>query len=135
MVKINKKGWTTVMEVFVSILLLVSVLTLILSAQSFKEDRNGEVYKKQALALKIIQSNDNLRQDIINGQVSQEIVDILDKTISDDLACEAKICISNSECNLDAPPEKREIFAKGILITSTKSAYNPKELKLFCWEK
>ena len=135
MVMENKKGWTTMIEVFVSILLLAGVMTLILNVGDPQETRTSEIiYKEQALALKIIQLDDSLRKDVLADTAPNNIIK---ETISSDFDCSSKICVLNEDCNLDSLPEEaknKEIFVKSTLITATIDDYLPKELKLFCWE-
>ena len=135
----NKHGWTSVIEVFVSILLIAGIMAVVVNINAVQKPKISEqIYKDQALTLKIIQMDDDLRIDVLNDEVSKKINDTIDETIPDYLECEAKICDLNidSECNLnsEAIPEK-EIYAKSVLITTTADEYKPKELKLWCWEK
>ncbi|MEK6823439.1 MAG: hypothetical protein AABY06_00230 [Nanoarchaeota archaeon] len=131
----NKRAWTSVIEVFVSILLIAGIMAVVVNSDAVQKPKIGEqIYKDQALTLKIIQLDDSLRQDVLNDYLSQEINNTINNTMPKDLECEAKICILNDECNLDALPEK-EIYAKSVLITATADEYKPKELKLWCWEK
>ena len=133
----NKNGWTSVIEVFVSILLISGIIALTINSSTLQKPKISEqIYSSQILTLKIIQIDDELRADVLDGQVSAEINNTIDQTIPNYLECKSKICNFPSECNLD--PEtipNKEIYAKSILITTNMASYNPKELKLFCWEK
>lgn len=138
-IKLNKKGWTTIIEVFISILLLASLVTVILNSEVVQEKTKSEdIYKEQVLVLKIIQLNDSLRQNVLDDTLSIGINNTIDNTIPDYLKCEAKICVLNSKCDLNSLPsetENKEIYVKTVLITTNNTDYNPKEFKLFCWEK
>lgn len=136
----NKKAWTAVLEVLISILLLASVLSLVLSEGIIKnKTKNQEIYEKQDNILKIIQIDNDLRNsvinaNIINGELPQEINDTIKNNSANDLKCEAKICILKQECNLNNLPDK-EIFVKSVLISNSINKYDPRELKLFCWKE
>ena len=132
----NKHGWTSVIEVFVSILLIAGIMAVVVNINAVQKPKISEqIYKDQALTLKIIQMDDDLRIDVLNDEVSKKIDDTIDETIPDYLECEAKICdFPDEECNLETLPEK-EIYAKSVLITTKADEYKPKELKLWCWEK
>ncbi len=131
----NKRAWTSVIEVFVSILLIAGIMAVVVNSDAVQKPKISEqIYKDQDLALKIIQMDDDLRSDVLSEQLSTKINDTIKNTIPDYLKCEAKICDFPDECNLDALPEK-EIYAKSVLITATADEYKPKELKLWCWEK
>ena len=132
--KRNKRGWTSVIEVFVSILLIAGIMAVVVNSNAVQKPKLSEqIYKEQALILKIIQMDDELRADVLANSLDMENEKIKN-TIPDYLKCEAKICDFPEECNLDALPEK-EIYAKSVLITTNENNYNPKELKLWCWEK
>jgi hypothetical protein len=50
------------------------------------------------------------------------------------LECVAQICLPENPCLLERESEK-SIYAQSVLITSTLDIFNPRQLKLFCWEK
>ncbi|MBI2056919.1 hypothetical protein HYT91_01560 [Candidatus Pacearchaeota archaeon] len=132
----NKKGWTSVIEVFVSILLIAGILAVVVNSNAIQKPKLSEqIYKDQALTLKIIQMDDEMRTSVLNEQLSQGINDTIKNTMPDYLDCKSKICdFPNEECDLETLPEK-EIFVKSILITTDGSEYKAKELKLWCWER
>ncbi|MDP2672753.1 MAG: hypothetical protein Q8O84_02990 [Nanoarchaeota archaeon] len=130
----NKRGWTSVIEVFVSILLIAGIIAVVVNSNAIQKPKISEqIYKNQALTLKIIQMDDDMRTSVFNNELSQEINDTIEK-MPDYLGCEAKICDLNvnSECNLETL-QKKEIFVKSVMITTNGEDYIPKELKLFCW--
>lgn len=135
--KKDKHGWTTVIEVFISILLISGIISAIAIANSVQKPKISEqIYESQSSVLKTIQINDNLRAEVLSGQLTVGINNTIIQVTPNYLECKAKICDFPNECNLDpeAIPEE-EIFVKSVLITEDKVNYNPKELKLFCWEK
>lgn len=136
--KRNKRGWTSVIEVFVSILLIAGIMAVVINSNAVQKPKISEqIYKDQALILKIIQMDDDLRKEVLSKNFNMENEKIKN-TIPDYLKCEAKICDFPEECNLEIIPteaENKEIFVKSVLITATADEYKPKELKLWCWEK
>ena len=130
----KKKGWTSIIEVFVSILLLTGIISVIIDNQSSQEiTKSEQIYEKQSEILRIIQLNDNLRESIISNQLSNEINNTINDNLPDSLECFAKICELDETCNLEELSDG-EIYVKSILIFATIDQYSPKELKLFCWE-
>lgn len=133
----NKRGWTSVIEVFVSILLIAGILAVVINSNEIQKPKISEqIYKEQVLVLKVIQMDDDLRKDVLTNGLDIENEKIK-QTIPDYLECKTKICdFPNDECNL-SPDEisDKEIYAKSILITTDMEKYEPKELKLFCWER
>ncbi len=128
----NKRGWMEVMEVFFSILIITSVLILALNAVATPEKKSEEIYKEQSKILKEIQLNENMRNFILEGN-QNEINNFIDNKKPVYLECQAVICDFGSQCDLEEIDED-EIYTKSILITANENSYNPKELKLFCWE-
>ena len=123
--KNNKHGWTSVIEVFVSILLIAGIMAVAVNSNAVQKPKLSEkIYKDQALVLKIIQMDDDLRGKVIGGTLN--ISDIGD-IIPDYLECD----LNNIPANL----KDKEIYAKSVLITTNMEKYDPKELKLWCWEK
>ncbi len=126
----NKHGWTTIIEVFVSILLIAGIMAVVINSNEIQKPKISEqIYKEQAQILKVIQMDDNLRKNVLDGNSTNdnEIEDTLKEIIPDYLGCN----LDNIPANL----ENKEIYAKSILITTDMEKYEPKELKLFCWEK
>ncbi len=121
----NKRGWTSVIEVFISILLIAGILAVVINSNAIQKPKISEqIYKEQVLILKIIQMNDELRGKVISGNLADSNIENI---IPDYLDCD----LNDIPANL----EDKEIYAKSILITTDGSEYEPKELKLFCWEK
>ena len=133
--KKNRKAWTSVIEVFVSILLIAGIMAVVVNSNAIQKPKLSEqIYKDQALTLKIIQMDNSMRASVLNNDLSREINDSIKDTMPDYLKCEAKICVLNEGCNLDEILEK-DVFVKSVMITTNGEDYIPKELKLWCWER
>ena len=131
----NKNGWTSVIEVFVSILLIAGIMAAVVNSNAIQKPKLSErIYKDQALTLKIIQMDDDMRASVLKNELSQGINDTIKNTMPDYLECKAKICGLNEGCNLDEIREK-DVFVKSVMITTNGEDYIPKELKLWCWER
>ncbi len=127
---VNKKAWTSVIEVFVSILLIAGIMAVVINSNAVQKPKLSEqIYKEQANILKVIQMDNDLREKVINEDLTDddEIYNAIEDIIPDYLGC----ALDNIPANL----ENKEIYAKSILITTDMEKYEPKELKLFCWEK
>ena len=121
----NKRGWTSILEVFASILLIAGIITLVVNSNAIQKPKISEqIYKDQTLTLKIIQMDNDLRGKVIVGTLTNTDIENI---IPDYLDCN----LNNIPANL----EDKEIYAKSVLITTDMINYDPKELKLFCWEK
>ena len=144
MVKMNKGGWIKIVEAFIAILLITGVVLVIISGENLvNSDLYSEIYESQLITLRDIQMDNTLRQSVLDATTPVESDDIgfpqdvksrIEYFSLDSLECKAKICYLASSCNLKNPPEK-EIYVQIVAITSTPTTYNPKQLKLFCWNK
>ena len=128
----NKKAWLRIIEAFIAILIVASVLLFTIT-KAPKPDRTEEIHKMQRSILEQVASNDALREEIIKNDAtntSSFINFIVDKKWE----VRIKICEIVDICKMDDYVEK-EIYVDEILISSTLQEYQPKKLKLFMWEK
>ncbi len=140
--KINKKGWIEVVEVFISILLISSILLVIVEKNSTlnKRDFSDIVYYKQLSILREIETNETFRNEILNIDednlpVNWENIptDIKNKIIGRTpvgLNCVAQIC--DNFCKLFEEVNQKDIYSQSIKISSITTS---RDLYLFCWQK
>lgn len=139
--KMDKKGWIRIAEAFVSVLIVVGAAILVIKGGIQTDDMADKIYDIEADILREIRLNNSLRSEILltSGVVNWTDMPsstknrIISKT-PNWLDCVGQICFPESECLLINETEK-SIYAHSTLITSTTSTYNPRQLKLFCWEK
>ncbi len=137
----NKKGWIKIVEAFVAVLLLAGVMIVVGGANPQKESLFERAHEIQIEILREIQLNDSLRAEIIgtNGEVrwedfpSETKQKIQDKKPAWFEDCQAKICDSGESCELDEPQEEN-VFSESVIISANITEYNPRVLKLFCWD-
>lgn len=141
----NKRGWVKVLEVFVSIMLVMGVIVFLLN-KGYAPDRiSDDVSEMEISILRSIQLNDSLRSAVIDAEVPSNWSDfnagsltgIRDKISYEKLPsmeCEAKICSLGDVCTNDSDLEK-DIYSESAVISSDKTSYSPRQIKLFCWEK
>lgn len=138
---INKKGWIRIAEAFTAILLVIGAAIIVVGGGVQREDISEKVYDIEIPVLREIQLNNTLRSEILvtsgitewdnfpSGTKNKIIAEIPGW-----LECEGKICSPESLCLLEEEPEK-SIYVQSVLITSTLDIFNPRKLKLFCWER
>jgi len=138
----NKKGWIEVVEVFISILLVSSILLVIVEKNTSlnRRDFSDIVYYKQLSILREIETNEVLRNEILgisdaNLPVTWDNLplDIKSKVIGRtpiSLECVAQIC--KGFCVLSKDVNKKDIYSQSIKVSSLDSS---KDLYLFCWQK
>lgn len=141
----RKRGMIKIIEAFISLFLIMGVILVILNNTTYnEEDISNDVYKIQISVLEEIQSEDSLREGILdtNPPVSynddefpEKLKNKIENRIPEHLECEAKICeLESKECFLDKNINK-EIYSQPISISASLEKYSPKQLKLFCWIK
>ncbi len=144
----NKNAWLRIVESFTTILLIATVLLLILNKTSLSESEKAEQISDRAYAiLREVQLNNTLRASVVNVDVTGKIIwgnfnetnglSLLKEMITDrvpkQLICEAQLCELSDECVLETNVDG-SIFTRSALLSATNEMYNPKRLKLFCWE-
>jgi len=143
----NKKGWIKILEAFLAIAFIMGILT-ILSFNNNKVVENkfsSRVEEMQTETLHVIQTNNNLRQEILESPsipMQSNETDFPPNTnstvanlIPSNLECFMKICLAESICGLNEFPENKEIYVESVIISSSHNIYNPTKLAMFCWRK
>lgn len=146
----NKKGWIKVTEAFIAILLIAAVVILVAENTGMREeDSKNRISDSQILILRYIEINETLRQEIIdtNGEIEwndedfpENLKDRIEEKKPSWLGGIAKICSPTSDCILsdeiinELELKGENIYTQSLIITSTTSNFNPRQLKLFCWD-
>ena len=142
--KKNKKGWIRIAEAFIAVLLIIGIAIIVVGGGIQIEGTSEKVYDVEISILRAIQLNNTLRSEILETSGTIEWDDfslqapktknkIIAKTPAW-LECVTQICFPENPCLLREESEK-SIYAQSVLITSTLDTFNPRQLKLFCWEK
>lgn len=140
----NKRGWIRIVEAFVAILLIAGTLLIVINKGYIgKKDISKDVYEIETSILREIELNDGLRAEILNVEpiptedttYFPEVNDRIQRRIPDYLECKAKICKMNEICVLDNLDIEKEIYAQSVAISASLDTYNPRQLRLFCWER
>ena len=147
----NKKAWIRIVEAFIAILLIMSVLLIVINKGYIGKNKIPlEIYEKELSILREIELNERFRSAILNvpnttlpvnwsefdsnnlGEIKNEIKN----EIPDYLDCEAKVCVLRENCILNKDFEtQKDIYVQSIAIVANLEIYSPRQLKLFCWEK
>lgn len=143
----NYKGWIKILEAFIAILLVSTVLLIVITQGYLGEkDISSQVYDIEIAILREIQLNDTLRDDVLdivppiewgNSTFPQGIKDKINSRVPSYLECNAKICWLNESCGLSEYP-KENVYAQAAAITTTLETPEEeqlKQLKIFCWKK
>lgn len=124
---------------------MTTVLIFINKGYFGKTDISEQVYGWELSVLREIELNETMRGEIVNFidvhipvEDDSELfpADIEEKVSSkkpEYLDCKLKICFAERVCSLNTYTE-RDIYARAVVITATLQTYNPRQLKIFCWE-
>ena len=146
----NKRGWIKIVEAFISILIIISVVLIVYDGGSTKtEDLSSQVYPIERAILKEVEFDSNLRESILEVPTDKLPLDwekleenglagvkekINGKVVSN-LNCVAKVCaLDENICDLKEYIEK-DVYAQSISIVANSDIYSPKQLKIFCYTK
>jgi len=140
----NKKGDINLVEAFIAITLIMTIVLLILQQNAPKKETiSEEIYSNEIGLLRAIQINETYRTDILNtgfpsywddSSFPSKLKTEIETKKPSYLDCRAKICEINQICSLEEEIEK-DIYMQSIFISADATTYSPRELKLFCWEK
>jgi len=139
--KKNKKGWIRIAEAFIAVLLVIGIAIIVVGGGIQIEGTSEKVHDIEISILREIQLNNTLRSEILgtSGIIKWkdfplETKNKIQNKMVNWLECVAQICLPENPCLLEGESEK-SIYAQSVLITSTLDIFNPRQLKLFCWEK
>jgi len=131
----NKKAWLRIIEAFMAVLIIASVLIIIMLRNPSQLDLADDIYVKQRFILRQVSFNDSLRGEILQGQTTGT-EDFIKTLAPGSWNFTIRVCNFDEICGI---PEsfnlEKEIYVDQILITSNLTYYNPKRLKFFVWIK
>ncbi len=131
----SKKGWLRILEAFIAIILITSVLVVLYSRTIERPRRVEEIYNLQETILGEVASSNKLREAVINNR-TEEIKSFIERRIPGGFNFTIEICEVNEICELgEYREEGEEVYSSERIISSTLEIYQPKKLKIFMWEE
>ena len=133
----GKKGFLRILEVFIAIMLIASVMSFIYIKQIQKPNKEQAIHQIQKIALGEINS-DNLLREAVLTENTAKINETLSSIIPRNYGFKFQICKLDDICGLerqDSYYTDNEIYADETVISSTLETYSPKKIRLFIWEK
>lgn len=148
--KKEKKGWIEVVEAFVAILLIAGVaLAVVLQHQGTNRIKviSQSIFNAETAMLREVEQNDTLRQEIVEISVSllpmegtnfssalPQTTALIQRETPGSLECQGKICQLGDLCFFSGSQDVT-VYAVSSIISADMQTYNPRTLKIFCWEK
>lgn len=143
----NKRGWITVLEATIAVMLVSGVLVVVYVGQDSDETPIEDyIFSLQKQILLDIASRSDLRNSVLIG--NQTALDIFASSkVPTAYKSSVKVCNLSSttdHCKLNtsevAETYGKDLFVEGIIVSSelgngtTAPIYLPKKVKLFIWE-
>ena len=128
----GKKGWIRIVEAFIAVLIVASVLILLVT-RTPRGNQIENVHETQRFILEQIAANETLRGEILNNDNIQT-ENFIRSIAPVYWNFTTKVCEIEEICRMSFYLEK-EIYADEILIASNLTKYSPKKLKLFVWAR
>lgn len=131
----DKQAWIKIIEAFIAILLISSVVFVLITAKQ----NNQSFTKEQAISLQKfilwrISLDPELRTQIIMNDISG-VNKVLNESVPDWINYYSRICVYKDICALRLNVEG-DVFSDDVLITGNLTHFDsvdPKKLKLFFW--
>lgn len=137
----NKKAWLRIVEAFMAILIVTSVI-LVMITRAPSTEKSEEVHKMQRAILRQVSLNESLRAEILTAEIGSEPEKtnaFINSTKPGYWDFIVKVCEIEDICGMEnykGEPDK-DVFAEEVLISSSIEPleFAPRKLKFFVWEK
>ena len=135
----NKKGWLRVVEAFLAVLIVLSVLFFQLKDISPGARKNilllergmlQEIARNMTLRTEILSLDLSSGPAILDASSGLQLTDAISLRLPEGVNFSVMICRVDDPCILG----REGVFAQDIFISSTLSQYQPRKLKLFMWD-
>jgi len=131
----EKKALLRIVEAVLAILIIASVSVYLYSQQVRKSNIQEDIYNLEDSILREISSNNELREDILKGNLTNANRTI-ESRMPGSLEFTTRICEPEEVCGMPTYLGlKKEIYAKDTFISATLETYSPKKFKIFMWIK
>jgi hypothetical protein len=137
----NKRGWIKIVEAFLAILLLITIILLAVNTRYLNVDKEEGYFNVEGNIFKKVQINDTLRNSVLNSTIPvnssdenfpSDLETMIEDTTPIGIDCSMAICPTNSTCDTGVEIEK-STYVKEILIVGNSTTYSPRIVKLTCY--
>lgn len=132
----NKKGIIRIIEAFVAVMIVLSVVLIIISRQRVEVSRSDELVKMQKQIIDYVKITESLRSEILVGKTSG--VDLLvNNTVPLWINYSIRVCDVSQICSNPAGIIPKQVYANELIIAANRTYYpgNATRLVLYFWEK
>jgi Na+-transporting NADH:ubiquinone oxidoreductase subunit NqrC len=130
----NKKGYIRIIEAVFAILIIMGAVLVLISGNLKHSDISKEVYDKQKYILEVISNNEQMRNEIVNGQTTLTN-QFIEKSIPKIWGFSTCVTDIDKVCN-NAQKNDKNVYVSETIISSSLTSYTiSKKLRFFVWEK
>ncbi len=145
-VKKNRRGWIRIVEAFTAILIIAGVMLIVIANQGTRQpDTTSVISNTEISILNGIQLNNTMRAEILStsgtvqwsnfSTAAPNTMLYIDNQRPNTIDCAAQICRQSDLCVFSSANKSISIYSESVTITSTINQFNPRVLKLFCWQR
>lgn len=145
----GKGGFLRIVEAFIGVLIVASVLIFIYVNHFQRPSESERIYKLETFILEKISEDPVLRQIILDSNHSKDqsssavsnrsiINNTIRSLLPEEYNFEFMVCELNEVCGLEHDSRyytENEIYGSEKSVSSTLSEYKPRKLRIFVWIK
>ena len=129
----EKRALLRIVEAVIAILIIAGVSIYLYNQQIRKSNIQEDIYNLEDSILREISSNNELREDILKGNLTNANRTI-ESRMPGSLEFTTRICEPEEVCGMPTYLGlKKEVYAKETFISATLETYSPKKFKIFVW--
>jgi hypothetical protein len=139
----GKRGWIKIIEAYLAIMLFMGLVFIIIQSQTFDKKTTSIFEEDQFTIMKKIQSNETLRNEILNISILPQNNDmtsfpvITKNYFENEIGqknCSLNVCEVNEPCFF-YEDVKNEVYSKDFIIFSNSTYYSPRKVNIVCYPR
>jgi hypothetical protein len=132
----NKKGIIRIIEAFVAVMIVLSVVLIIISRQRVEVSRSDELVKLQKQIIDYVKITDSLRSEILVRNTAGVTL-LVNNTVPPWLNYSIRACDVNEICSNPMGIIPKQVYVNELIIAANRTYYpgNATRLVLYFWEK
>ena len=132
----NKRAWIRIAEAVSAILLLTSVVLILATRTTDKQDISSNMYNLQRAILDEASRNETTRNAVLNYNPSDKTIDeFLRSRLPAGFSFNFSLCSPVQTCYNPGLPKGRTVYVEDIIITTSSASaqINSTKLAFFVW--
>jgi hypothetical protein len=132
----NKKAIIRIIEAFIGVMIVFTVVLLIISRQRLEAARSDELVKLQKQVIDYIKVTESLRSQLLINNTAG-VNDLLNRTVPSWINYSTRVCDVDKICSNPAGVIKQQVYASELLLTANRTYYpsTATRLVIYFWIK